>query len=152
MTQACVTLENVTALVWLAGFGLDERQRGGMHAPRNALRGLNIDISIGGPTATPSRSPARATETCCGADILASLVEKRGVFTSAGFIGSGPPLQALARYLLAARMPVLTGNSRGPHSGTERVAQLNDDARAVTLEQAAKADVVILAAAVPAGN
>jgi hypothetical protein len=71
-----------------------------MHAPRNALRGLNIDISIGGPTATTTRGPARAAETCCGADILASLIEQRAVFTSAGFIGSRSTPRASAFHVI----------------------------------------------------
>ena len=42
-------------------------------------------------------------------------------------------------------MPVLVSNSRGPDSLTELVGELGDAAQAVTVEQAAKADVVILA-------
>ena len=67
------------------------------------------------------------------------------MFSNVGFIGSGPLTQALAHHLVAAQIPVLISNSRGPHSLTELVAELGDAARAVTVEQAAKADVVILA-------
>lgn len=62
-----------------------------------------------------------------------------------GFIGSGPLTQALAPHLVAARVPVLVSNSRGPDSVTELVGELGDAAQAVTVEQAVKADVVILA-------
>jgi 8-hydroxy-5-deazaflavin:NADPH oxidoreductase len=67
------------------------------------------------------------------------------MFDNVGFIGAGPLTQALAHHLVAARVPVLISNSRGPDTLTEVVAELGDPARAVTVEQAAKADVVILA-------
>ena len=67
------------------------------------------------------------------------------MFNNVGFIGSGPVTQALAHHLVAAQIPVLISNSRGPDSLTELVAELGDAAQAVTVEQAAKADVVILA-------
>ena len=62
-----------------------------------------------------------------------------------GFIGSGAITQALAHHLVAAQVPVLISNSRGPDSLTELVAELGDAAHAVTVQQAAKADLVILA-------
>ena len=67
------------------------------------------------------------------------------MFNKIGFIGSGPLTQALAHHLVAAQMPVLISNSRGPDSLTELVAELGETAHAVTVEQAADADVVILA-------
>jgi predicted dinucleotide-binding enzyme len=67
------------------------------------------------------------------------------VFTNVGFIGSGSLTQALAHHMVAAQIPVLISNSRGPDSLTELVAELGDAAQAVTVEQAASADVVILA-------
>jgi 8-hydroxy-5-deazaflavin:NADPH oxidoreductase len=67
------------------------------------------------------------------------------MFKNVGFIGSGPVTQALAHHLVAAQIPVLISNSRGPDSLTELVAQLGETAHAVTVEQAAAADVVILA-------
>jgi 8-hydroxy-5-deazaflavin:NADPH oxidoreductase len=67
------------------------------------------------------------------------------MFKNVGFIGSGPVTQALAHHLVAAQIPVLISNSRGPDSLTELVAQLGETAHAVTVEQAADADVVILA-------
>jgi 8-hydroxy-5-deazaflavin:NADPH oxidoreductase len=67
------------------------------------------------------------------------------VFNNVGFIGSGPLAQALAHHLVAAQIPVYISNSRGPHTLTELVAELGDVAQAVTVEQAAQADVVILA-------
>lgn len=67
------------------------------------------------------------------------------MFNNVGFIGSGPITQALAHHLVAAQIPVLISNSRGPDSLTELVAELGDAAHAATVEQAAKADIVILA-------
>jgi predicted dinucleotide-binding enzyme len=67
------------------------------------------------------------------------------VFANVGFIGSGPLTQALAPHLVAAKIPVLISNSRGPDSLGELVASLGESAQAVTVEQAAKADFVILA-------
>jgi 8-hydroxy-5-deazaflavin:NADPH oxidoreductase len=67
------------------------------------------------------------------------------MFNNVGFIGSGPLTQSLADHLVSARIPVLISNSRGPDSLTELVGELGDPAQAVTVEQAAKADVVILA-------
>ena len=60
------------------------------------------------------------------------------MFNNVGFIGSGPLTQALAHHLVAAQIPVLISNSRGPHSLTELVAELGDAAQAVTVERAAK--------------
>src|ERR1700732_4677830 len=77
--------------------------------------------------------------------LTAFTIRSCSVFNNVGFIGSGPLTQALAHHLVAAQVPVLISNSRGPHSLTELVAELGDAARAVTVEQAAKADVVILA-------
>ena len=67
------------------------------------------------------------------------------MFNTVGFIGSGPIAQALARHLVAAQIPVYLSNSRGPNSLTDLVADLGDPAQAVTVEQAAGADLVILA-------
>lgn len=67
------------------------------------------------------------------------------MFNNVGFIGSGPIAQALADHLVAAQIPVFISNSRGPDSLTDLVAALGDSAKAVTVEQAAKADLVILA-------
>jgi 8-hydroxy-5-deazaflavin:NADPH oxidoreductase len=67
------------------------------------------------------------------------------MFNNVGFIGSGPLAQALAHHLVAVQIPVYISNSRGPDSLTELVAELGDVAQAATVEQAAKADVVILA-------
>jgi 8-hydroxy-5-deazaflavin:NADPH oxidoreductase len=67
------------------------------------------------------------------------------MFDNVGFIGSGQLTQALAPHLVAARVPVLISNSRGPDSLTELVGELGDAAQAVTVEQAVKADIVILA-------
>ena len=66
------------------------------------------------------------------------------MFDNVGFIGSGPLAQAVAHHLVGAQIPVLISNSRGPQSLIDLVAELGDGAQAVTVEQAAKADVVIL--------
>jgi predicted dinucleotide-binding enzyme len=82
----------------------------------------------------------------CGADILAALAERRiTVFNNVGFIGSGAVTRALARHLVAAGVPVYISNSRGPNSLSDLVAEIGEDAQAVTVPQAAAADVVILA-------
>ena len=67
------------------------------------------------------------------------------MFSTVGFIGSGPIAQALAHHLVAAQIPVYLSNTRGPNSLTDLVADLGDPAQAVTVEQAASADLVILA-------
>jgi 8-hydroxy-5-deazaflavin:NADPH oxidoreductase len=71
------------------------------------------------------------------------------MFTNVGFIGSGPLTQALAHHLVAAQIPILVGNSRGPESLTGLVSDLGEGAQAATVEQAAKADLVILALPFP---
>jgi 8-hydroxy-5-deazaflavin:NADPH oxidoreductase len=89
---------------------------------------------------------ARVTKTWCGADVLALLLEGSiTMFNNVGFIGSGPITQALAHHLVAAQIPVYLSNSRGPDSLTDLVADLGDPAQAVTVQQAAGADLVILA-------
>jgi predicted dinucleotide-binding enzyme len=67
------------------------------------------------------------------------------MFTNVGFIGSGPLTQALAHHLVASQMPILVSNSRGPESLTRLVLDLGEGAQAATVEQAANADLVILA-------
>ncbi len=67
------------------------------------------------------------------------------MFNSVGFIGSGPLTQALAPHLVAAQIPVRISNSRGPHTLAELMAEVGDAAEAVTVAQAAEADLVILA-------
>jgi predicted dinucleotide-binding enzyme len=97
-------------------------------------------------TQDDSQPEARVPKTWCGADVLASILDmSTTMFKNVGFIGSGPVTQALAHHLVAAQIPVLISNSRGPDSLTELVAQLGETADAVTVEQAAAADVVILA-------
>jgi len=67
------------------------------------------------------------------------------MFNNVGFIGSGPIAQALAHHLVAGQIPVYLSNSRGPDSLTDLVADLGGPAQAATVEQAASADLVILA-------
>jgi predicted dinucleotide-binding enzyme len=97
-------------------------------------------------TSEHARAYPRVTKTWCGADVLASLLEGSiAMFNNVGFIGSGPIAQALAHHLVAAGIPVYLSNSRGPESLTDLVADLGDPAQAVTVQQAAGADLVILA-------
>jgi predicted dinucleotide-binding enzyme len=63
---------------------------------------------------------------------------------SVGIIGSGPLGQALARHLVKADLRVLISNSRGPASLIDVVNKLGDRAQAVTVRDAAQADLVIL--------
>ena len=67
------------------------------------------------------------------------------MFHNVGFVGSGAIAQALAHHLVAAQIPVYISHSRGPDGLTDLVAELGEAAHAVTVEQAAKADLVILA-------
>ena len=67
------------------------------------------------------------------------------MFTNVGFIGSGAVTGAIAGHLITAGVPVLISNSRGPASLTDLVAELGDQAKAVTVTEAANADLVVLA-------
>jgi 8-hydroxy-5-deazaflavin:NADPH oxidoreductase len=67
------------------------------------------------------------------------------LFTNVGFIGSGELTGALAPHLTTAGVPVLISNSRGPASLTDMVTKLGDRAHAVTVAEAADADLVVLA-------
>lgn len=65
--------------------------------------------------------------------------------TTTGIIGSGDVAQALARHALGAGYAVSLSNSRGPDSLAAIVTALGDGARAVTVPEAAEADLVIVA-------
>lgn len=65
--------------------------------------------------------------------------------TTIGIIGSGEVAQALARHAARAGYPVAISNSRGPESLADTVAALGEHARAVTVTEAADADLVIVA-------
>lgn len=65
--------------------------------------------------------------------------------TTIGIIGSGDVAQALARHALGAGYAVSLSNSRGPDSLAAIVTALGDGARAVTVPEAAEADLVIVA-------
>jgi 8-hydroxy-5-deazaflavin:NADPH oxidoreductase len=62
-----------------------------------------------------------------------------------GTLGTGEVAQALAIHLLKAGHEVLLSNSRGPGSLTQLVSKLGKGARAVTMDEAAKAPMVVLA-------
>jgi 8-hydroxy-5-deazaflavin:NADPH oxidoreductase len=62
-----------------------------------------------------------------------------------GTLGAGEVAQALAVHLLKAGHEVLLSNSRGPSSLTQLVSKLGKGARAVTMDEAAKAPMVVLA-------
>jgi predicted dinucleotide-binding enzyme len=65
--------------------------------------------------------------------------------TTIGIIGSGEVAQALARHALGAGYAVSLSNSRGPDSLAAIIAALGDGAHAVTVSEAAEADLVIVA-------
>jgi predicted dinucleotide-binding enzyme len=67
------------------------------------------------------------------------------VFASVGIIGSGPVGRAIATRALAARIPVVLSNSRGPDTLTELVDELGEGASAGTVAQAADASLVVVA-------
>ncbi|TPG35061.1 NADPH-dependent F420 reductase [Mycolicibacterium hodleri] len=62
-----------------------------------------------------------------------------------GIIGSGSVAQALATHALGAGYSVLLSNSRGPASLTDTVTRLGEGARAVTVQDAATAGLIIVA-------
>jgi len=64
---------------------------------------------------------------------------------SVGIIGAGRIGQAMARIALRAGRPVVIANSRGPESLTAVVESLGDGAVAGTVEEAAAADIIVVA-------
>jgi 8-hydroxy-5-deazaflavin:NADPH oxidoreductase len=62
-----------------------------------------------------------------------------------GTLGAGEVAQAFAIHLVKAGHEVLLSNSRGPSSLTQLVSKLGKGARAVTMDEAAKAPMVVLA-------
>src|SRR6266853_4318239 len=62
-----------------------------------------------------------------------------------GTLGAGEVAQAFAIHLLKAGHQVLLSNSRGPGSLERLVSKLGKGARAVTMDEAAKAPIVVLA-------
>jgi predicted dinucleotide-binding enzyme len=62
-----------------------------------------------------------------------------------GTLGAGEIAQAFAIHLLKAGHEVLLSNSRGPSSLTQLVSKLGKGARAVAMDEAAKAPIVVLA-------
>ena len=67
------------------------------------------------------------------------------MFARIGIIGSGPVGRAVATRALAARIPVVLSNSRGPDTLTELVDELGEGASAGTVAQAADANLVVVA-------
>jgi predicted dinucleotide-binding enzyme len=65
--------------------------------------------------------------------------------TTIGIIGAGRLGQAMARTALRAGRPVVLANTRGPESLTSVVAALGDGASAGTVDEAAKAGIVVIA-------
>ncbi|WP_410622861.1 NADPH-dependent F420 reductase [Amycolatopsis sp. cmx-8-4] len=71
--------------------------------------------------------------------------------TTVGFIGSGNIGRAVARLAVEAGHQVVLGNSRGPETLTDAVAELGPRASAATSEQAAAAgDIVVVTVPVTA--
>jgi predicted dinucleotide-binding enzyme len=62
-----------------------------------------------------------------------------------GFIGAGTLTKTFGRHLINAGHQIVVSNSRGPDTLTRLVADLGSGAKAGTKQQAAEADVVILA-------
>jgi predicted dinucleotide-binding enzyme len=67
------------------------------------------------------------------------------VISLVGIIGAGRLGQAMARTALRAGREVVLANSRGPESLTSELSALGNGATAGTVEQAAGADIVVLA-------
>jgi 8-hydroxy-5-deazaflavin:NADPH oxidoreductase len=67
------------------------------------------------------------------------------VFGKIGIIGSGAVGRAVATRALAAGIPVILSNSRGPDTLTEVVDELGARVSAGTVAQAADADLVVVA-------
>jgi 8-hydroxy-5-deazaflavin:NADPH oxidoreductase len=67
------------------------------------------------------------------------------VFAGIGVIGSGAVGRAVATRAVAAGIPVVLGNSRGPATLTGVVDELGARASAGTVAQAADADLVVIA-------
>ncbi|AYB34863.1 NADPH-dependent F420 reductase [Chryseolinea soli] len=63
---------------------------------------------------------------------------------SFGIIGSGNIGQAVAKHLVKAGYPVIMSNSRGPESVRDVVKSLGEGAKAGSVRDAVKADVVLL--------
>ncbi|MDT5151024.1 MAG: 8-hydroxy-5-deazaflavin:NADPH oxidoreductase [Mycobacterium sp.] len=64
---------------------------------------------------------------------------------SIGIIGSGEVARALAKHAVGAGYQVLISNSRGPESLAGVVDQIGGGAQAVTVREAARADLVVVA-------
>jgi 8-hydroxy-5-deazaflavin:NADPH oxidoreductase len=62
-----------------------------------------------------------------------------------GFIGAGSNARTMARHFVAAGHQVLLSNSRGPETLESVIVELGENAKAGTREEAARADLVILA-------
>jgi predicted dinucleotide-binding enzyme len=62
-----------------------------------------------------------------------------------GIIGAGNIAQTVAGHLLKAGHPVILSNSKGPASLQETIASLGAGAKAGTAQEAAQADIVLLA-------
>ena len=62
-----------------------------------------------------------------------------------GIIGAGNIGKAVARHLVKADYPVIISNSKGPESLKDLIVALGGSAKAGTAEEAAQADIVVLA-------
>jgi 8-hydroxy-5-deazaflavin:NADPH oxidoreductase len=60
-------------------------------------------------------------------------------------IGTGLVGSTLARFFAAKSIPVLIANSRGPETLSELAAELSANVKAVTVDEAVKADIVFVA-------
>jgi predicted dinucleotide-binding enzyme len=76
---------------------------------------------------------------------LRSNREEVDTFAKIGIIGSGAVGRAVATRAVAAGIPVVLSNSRGPDTLTEVVDELGTGASAGTVAQVADADLVVIA-------
>ena len=63
---------------------------------------------------------------------------------SFGIIGAGNIGQTVARHLIKAGYPVILSNSKGPDSLKDLVKSLGRNVKAGSVEEAVKADIVLL--------
>jgi 8-hydroxy-5-deazaflavin:NADPH oxidoreductase len=73
------------------------------------------------------------------------VLEQEGKKMNVGFIGAGTVTATIGRHIALAGHKVVISNSRGPESLSQLVAELGPNVSAGTKQQAAEAEIVILA-------
>ena len=100
------------------------------------------------PALTPRRTRSRAGRRRlrpAGHGMIPAAAEFRPGMTTVGFIGSGMIGGTVARLSVAAGHAVVLSNSRGPDTLKDLVSELGPLARAASGEDAADADIVLVA-------